>query len=73
MRKEMTMENCIAKRRRELGMLQNTLSKLTGIGVSTISRYESGKIERIPYLSLVKIAEALQCSPESLCIVNGTK
>lgn len=61
------MENRIAERRKELGMLQSTLATLAGLNKSTISRYESQQIERIPYLNLVKIANALRCTPETLC------
>ena len=49
--------------RKERGMSQETLAKLSGYGDrSTISRVENGEID-LPHSKLVSISDALRCDP----------
>ena len=50
-------------RRRELRMSMQELGDAIGVSKSTISRYESGEIEKLPVSYLTPIAEALQVDP----------
>jgi len=61
--KEWDTGKIIKARRKQLRMTQGELGAKVGVTKSTISRYESGEIDRVPSDFLPKIAEALQCSP----------
>ena len=50
-------------RRKELGMSMQELGDRIGVSKATISRYESGQIEKLPVTYLTPIAEALQVDP----------
>lgn len=50
-------------RRQELGMTMQDLADAIGVSKSTISRYESGGIEKLPVTHIGAIARALQVSP----------
>lgn len=53
----------IKARRKELRMTQQQLADAIGTHKATISRYESGYIDKLPAETLTPIARALQCSP----------
>ena len=53
----------IKARRKELHMTQQQLADAIGTHKATISRYESGYIDKVPVETLNPIAHALQCSP----------
>lgn len=56
----------IRKRRLELGLSYQDVANLTGFSKSTIQRYETGYIRKLPINQLSVIAEALQVSPAYL-------
>ena len=62
----MTTGEKIKTRRLELGLTAEELGKKVGVTKSTIGRYESGTIAKIPYLTFVNIAAVLQTMPEDL-------
>lgn len=62
----MTTGEKIKARRLELGLTAEELGKKVGVTKSTIGRYESGTIAKIPYLTFVNMAAALQTVPEDL-------
>ena len=62
----MTTGEKIKARRLELGLTAEELGKKVGVTKSTIGRYESGTIAKIPYLTFVSIAAALQTSADEL-------
>lgn len=62
----MTTGEKIKARRLELGLTAEDLGKKVGVTKSTIGRYESGTIAKIPYLTFVSIAAVLQISAEDL-------
>ena len=62
----MTTGEKIKARRLELGLTAEELGKKVGVTKSTIGRYESGTIAKIPYLTFVSIAAVLQTVPENL-------
>ena len=53
----------IQQRREELGLNLGDIAKEVGVAVSTIQRYEKGKIEKIKLPVIEAIAEALQVDP----------
>lgn len=53
----------IKARRKELHMTQQQLADAIGTHKATISRYESGYIDKLPAETLTPIAHALHCSP----------
>ena len=53
----------IKARRKELHLTQQQLADAVGTNKSTISRYESGNIDKVPTETLTPIARALKCSP----------
>lgn len=53
----------IKARRKELHMTQQQLADTIGTHKATISRYESGYIDKLPAETLSPIAHALKCSP----------
>lgn len=50
-------------RRKELHMSMQELGDAIGVSKSTISRYESGEIEKLPVSYITPIAEALKVDP----------
>lgn len=56
----------IKKRREEIGMSADKLGSLIGVSRSTIYRYESGDIEKLPTDILGPIAKALRVTPAYL-------
>ena len=53
----------IQSRREELGMNLGDIAKEVGVAVSTIQRYEKGKIEKMKLHVIEAIAKALQVDP----------
>lgn len=53
----------IQRRREELGLNLGDIAKEVGVAVSTIQRYEKGKIEKIKLPVIEAIAKALQVDP----------
>ena len=62
----MTIGERIKLRRKELNISAVDLGKRLGVARSTIFRYESGFIEKLPVDSLKAIADALETTPEYL-------
>lgn len=56
----------IKKRRLELNMSLDQLAKKLGVNKSTIFRYETGEIEKLPVYMLNPILSALNCTPSYL-------
>jgi transcriptional regulator with XRE-family HTH domain len=56
----------IRDRREELGMSKTELARKIGVHKSTITRYEADSIDKIPYLTFIKILIALQTTPDRL-------
>lgn len=56
----------IKKRREELNLSYEDLSKRTGFGSSTLQRYETGAINRIPIDRFEKLAKGLEIEPYKL-------
>lgn len=55
--------NRIKSRRQELDLSYQDLSDLTGISKSTLQRYETGFIKKVPITQIEVIAKALNVSP----------
>lgn len=55
----MTTGERIRDRRKELGLTADALADVIGVSRSTMFRYESGYIEKMPMNNLVPIARAL--------------
>ena len=64
----MTTGEKIKARRLSLGLTAEELGKKVGVTKSTIGRYESGTIAKIPYLTFIKIIAALETSAEDLIV-----
>ena len=62
----MTTGDRIRKRREELGMSQVELASKIGVDKASVGRYEKGQIEKIPYMTFIKILIALQTTPGEL-------
>lgn len=56
----------IKERRAKLKMSQQDLADALGVNRSTISRYESGLIEKMPVETLIPLAKVLLTTPEYL-------
>lgn len=56
----------IKEQRAKLRMSQQDLATKLGVNRSTISRYESGYIDKMPIEILIPLSEALQTTPEYL-------
>ena len=56
----------ISRRRKELHMTQQQLADILSITKSTISRYESGAINKMSSEHLIPMAKALRISPSQL-------
>lgn len=52
-----------SKRRKELELSVAKVSKIVGVSTATISRWENGITDDIPFSKVAKYAEALQVSP----------
>ena len=55
----------IRTKRKELGLSQQQLAKISGIAQSSISRYEKGDVD-ITLAYILKFAEVLKCPPSYL-------
>ena len=62
----MTAGQRIYNRRKELGISIEEIAEKVGVSPSTIFRYESGDIAKIPVNTLYLIADALNVSPDFL-------
>lgn len=62
----MTTGEKIKDRRLALGMTAEELGKKVGVSKSTIGRYETGTIAKIPYLTFIRIMVALGTSADEL-------
>lgn len=51
--------NRIKQRRKELGLTMQELAEKIGLNISTISRYESGKIEKVKIPVIKSLSEVL--------------
>lgn len=60
----MTVGERIKQRRKELGMSADELGSRLGVHRTTVFRYESGYIEKLPIDILEPIAKALQTTPD---------
>lgn len=56
----------IKERREKLGMSQAELIRKTGLSRAQIAKLEAGTTVDIKVSTLVKLSEALKCSPTSL-------
>jgi len=69
----MTTGEKIQKRRKELGLNTEQLGNMIGVTKSTVGRYESETIGKIPYLTFLKIAIALGTTPSELISEDDIK
>lgn len=69
----MTTGEKIQQRRKELGMTAEQLGEQIGVVKSTVGRYESADIGKIPYLTFFKIALALRTTPSELISEDDIK
>lgn len=63
MEKNMQTGKRIQERREELGLNLGDIAQKVGVAVSTIQRYEKGKIEKIKLPVIEAIAKALAVDP----------
>ena len=63
---DMTTGEKIKARRLSLGLTAEELGRKVGVTKSTIGRYESGTIAKIPYFTFIKILAALDTNAEDL-------
>ena len=56
----------IKKRRKELGLSADTVAEALGVDRSTIYRYESSDIEKLPTATLIPLSKILQTTPSYL-------
>ena len=59
----MSMKERIRERRIALKYTQEELGQKVGLQKSAIAKYEKGRVENIKRSVLLKMAEALECSP----------
>jgi len=64
--KEWYISEIVKARRHDLKMTQQQLADLIGVNIGTISRYESGKIEKVSLERLQQLADALDCTVDYL-------
>ena len=62
----MTVGERMKARRKELGMSADYVAERIGVSRSTVFRYESGDIEKLPVDSVYPIAKVLSVSPRWL-------
>ena len=60
------LRNIMRTRRFELGLTLEDVAKKVGVNVSTVQRWESGRIENLGKDKIASLAAALQVSPEYL-------
>lgn len=69
-----TFRTNMKKIREAKGITLKEIADAIGVKESTVQRYESGKgIKSIPYESIIKIAEVLECNPTKLVGWEETK
>lgn len=62
-----TFRNNMKKKREEQGITLKEIAEVIGVKEATVQRYESGKgIKSIPYETIIKIADILNCTPSYL-------
>lgn len=66
MKRQSSTAYLIKERRAKLRMSQQNLADAVGVNKSTISRWESGDIEKVPVDIVNVLADALQTSPAYL-------
>lgn len=62
----MGMSQIIKERRLALNYTQEELASKVGLQKSAIAKYENGRVENMKRSIIIKMAEALQCSPAHL-------
>ena len=60
----------LAKRRQDLGLMQNEVGSYVGVSEGTVSRWESGYIKNMKRNNIYKLAQILRISP--LVLLNDT-
>lgn len=65
---EYRFESKLQKFRKNKGLSQNQLAKISGINVRSLQKYETGErdINRVAGITLHKLAQALECNIEDL-------
>lgn len=58
-------------RRQELGLTLEEVGKVTGVGKSTVRKWENGTIENMGRDKIVLLAKALRISPIDILYMNG--
>lgn len=61
-----TIQDKIKERRKELGLSLEDVAKALGVNRSTVMRYESESIKKMPIDIIPPLAKVLRCSPEYL-------
>lgn len=61
-----TLQERLKKRRLNLGLTLAQVADEIGVKEATVQRYESGAIQNIKYRTILKLSEALKCSPSYL-------
>lgn len=61
-----SVQDKIKKRRKELGLSLEDVAKVLNVNRSTVLRYESKSIEKMPIDVIPPLAKILKCSPEYL-------
>jgi repressor LexA len=61
-----TIQEKIKERRTQLGLSLEDVAQALGVNKSTVMRYESKSIEKMPINIIPPLAKILQCSPEYL-------
>lgn len=62
----MATGNRIREIRESRNMSAEQLARKIGVAKTTITRYETGDIEKMPYLNFLKILIALETTPEEI-------
>ena len=61
-----SIQDKIKRRRKELNLSLEDVAKALGVNKSTVLRYESKSIEKMPIDVIPPLAKILQCTPEDL-------
>ncbi len=61
-----TLQERLKKRRHQMGLTLAQVAEEIGVKEATVQRYESGAILNIKYHTILKLSEALKCSPAYL-------